>query len=84
MSPAEDQRGIRAYRGRAGLPQAAQAAGHFLRTHTGIGSVAAVTIESVRDAQVTEAQVTEVVLLRGRPSEQPDIHAPCAAPPGKL
>ena len=52
---------LKRYRGRAGLPQAAQAAEHFLRTHTGIGSVAAVTIESVRDAEATEAQVTEVV-----------------------
>ena len=51
---------LKRYRGRA-APQAAQAAEHFLRTHTATGSVAAVTIESVRDAQVTEAQVTEVV-----------------------
>jgi hypothetical protein len=49
------------YRGRAGLPRPAQAAEHFLRARSGIGSVTAITIESVAEAQVAEAQVTEVV-----------------------
>jgi hypothetical protein len=64
---------LRRYRGRVGLPQAAQAAEHFLRARTGIGSAAAVTIESVRPAEPaalagptgaggpSEAQVTDVV-----------------------
>jgi hypothetical protein len=55
---------LKRYRGRAGLPQAAQAAEHFLRAHTGIGSVAAVTIESVRAAEAATA-VTEVVASMG-------------------
>lgn len=41
---------LKRYRGRAGLPQAVQAAEHFLRERFAIGPVAAVTIESVRDA----------------------------------
>jgi hypothetical protein len=49
---------LKRYRGRAGLPQAAQAAEHFLRAETGIDSVAAVTIESVRE---TKTPVTEVI-----------------------
>jgi hypothetical protein len=48
------------YRGRAGLAQAAQAAEHFLRAHTGITSVDSLTIESVSNAQVSEAQVSDV------------------------
>jgi hypothetical protein len=48
------------YRGRAGLAQAAQAAEHFLRAHTGITSVDSLTIESVSGAQVSEAQVSDV------------------------
>jgi hypothetical protein len=44
---------LKRYRGRAGQPQAAQAAEHFLRTHTGNRSVAAVTIESVSPAGET-------------------------------
>jgi hypothetical protein len=41
---------LKRYRGRAGLPQAVQAAEHFLRERFAIDPVAAVTIESVRDA----------------------------------
>jgi hypothetical protein len=59
------------YRGRAGLPQPAQAAEHFLRAHSGTGSISAVTIESVAGGQAAGGQaaggqaaggqVTEVV-----------------------
>jgi hypothetical protein len=58
---------LKRYRGRAGLPQPAQAAEHFVRAHCGIGSVSAVTIESVREAGATgatagEARVTDVLV----------------------
>jgi hypothetical protein len=56
---------LKRYRGRAGLPQAAQAAEYFLRAQTGIGSVAAVAIESVRVAEPAEAAVTDVVASLG-------------------
>jgi hypothetical protein len=56
---------LKRYRGRAGLPQAAQAAEHFLRTRSGIGSVTAVAIESVCEVQTTDAEVTEVVASLG-------------------
>jgi hypothetical protein len=44
------------YRGRAGLPQPAQAAEHFLRAHSGTGSISAVTIESVAGGQAAGGQ----------------------------
>ncbi|HEX6527819.1 MAG TPA: sucrase ferredoxin [Streptosporangiaceae bacterium] len=57
-----DEVWLKHYRGRAGLPQAVQAAEHFLRVQSGIDSVAAVTIESVRSADsVRSAGVTDVV-----------------------
>jgi hypothetical protein len=48
------------YRGRAGMAQPAQAAEHFLRAHTGITSVDSLTIESVGDAQIGNAEVSDV------------------------
>jgi hypothetical protein len=48
---------LRRFRGRGGLAQPAQAAEHFLRAEFGIASVDAVSIESVRDAPVTEVVV---------------------------
>jgi hypothetical protein len=45
---------LKRYRGRGGLPQPAQAAEHFLRVHTGVLSVTAVSVESVTDGPVAE------------------------------
>jgi hypothetical protein len=45
------------YRGRAGLPRAAQAAEHALRARSGDGSVTGVRIESVREAAGGETEV---------------------------
>ena len=60
-----DEVWLKHYRGRAGLPQAVQAAEHFLRAQSGIDSVAAVTIESVSSVRGTEAGVTDVVACLG-------------------
>jgi Sucrase/ferredoxin-like len=48
------------YRGRAGLPEPAQAAEHFLRSHTRALGIDALTLESV-----TEAPVSEVIIRLG-------------------
>jgi hypothetical protein len=56
---------LKRYRGRAGLAQSAQAAEHFLRAHTGASSVDAVKIESVSEAPVSKASVSEVVVGLG-------------------
>jgi len=48
------------YRGRAGLPEPAQAAEHFLRLHTGTLGIDALAMESV-----TEAPVSKVIIRLG-------------------
>jgi Sucrase/ferredoxin-like len=48
---------LKHYRGRAGLPQPAQAAEHFLRDRTGIPAVDDFTIESVSEAPISEVVV---------------------------
>jgi hypothetical protein len=57
------------FRGRAGVAREAQAAEHFLRSHTGIGTVDAITIMSVRDACVVPAGDTGLVGHVGSVSE---------------
>ncbi|GAA4096999.1 MULTISPECIES: sucrase ferredoxin [Actinomadura] len=67
LGPDEAVRAVDAYlrgevlldrlRGRAGLPEPAQAAEHFVRAHTGIRGVTAVTVESVSGTSPYEAVV---------------------------
>ncbi|MQY07832.1 sucrase ferredoxin [Actinomadura macrotermitis] len=46
------------FRGRAGLPEPAQAAEHFVRAHSGILEIGAVTVESVTGTSPYEAVVS--------------------------
>ena len=52
--------GWSAIAGEPGLPEPAQAAEHFLRSHTGVLGIDALTMESV-----TEAPVSEVIIRLG-------------------
>jgi hypothetical protein len=87
LRPAEAVAAVEAYqrgevmldrlRGRAGLPEPAQAAEHFVRAHTGISGVDAVTVESVTGGPLREAVVMaggERYRLVLRPST---LAAPC-------
>lgn len=68
LGPAEAEAAVRAYlrgevtldrlRGRAGLPEPAQAAEHFVRAHSGVLAVDAVTVESVTGTDPYQAVVT--------------------------
>lgn len=87
LRPAEAVAAVEAYqrgevvldrlRGRAGQPEPAQAAEHFVRAHTGISGVDAVTVESVTGNSPCEAVVAaggERYRLILRPST---LAAPC-------
>jgi hypothetical protein len=51
---------LKRYRGRAGLPGSAQAAEHFLRSHTGM-----LRLDTLLAESVTEAPVSEVIIRCG-------------------